>query len=144
MLNNASVRIMRNESGESRGFGFVSYQTSDQGTGDCLHVNRVLNHSPCYEWRSFWFQVDYRQDSMNPSNCDKRNWRNVLTTMITLEAPVAPQARLRAKLVKVTSDFLAHVMSLLHLDPLSLDTIARTEEERFRQLLQCEFLFSNS
>ena len=45
MLNHASARVMRNESGESRGFGFVSYQTPDQGTGDCLHVNRVLNHS---------------------------------------------------------------------------------------------------
>lgn len=26
-----SARVMRNENGESRGFGFVSYQTPDQG-----------------------------------------------------------------------------------------------------------------
>jgi hypothetical protein len=27
-----SARVMRNEVGESRGFGFVSYQTPDQGS----------------------------------------------------------------------------------------------------------------
>lgn len=30
-LNPLSARVMRNEAGESRGFGFVSYQTPDQG-----------------------------------------------------------------------------------------------------------------
>ncbi len=28
----SSARVMRNESGESRGFGFVSFQTPDQGS----------------------------------------------------------------------------------------------------------------
>lgn len=27
-----SARVMRNENGDSRGFGFVSFQTPDQGT----------------------------------------------------------------------------------------------------------------
>lgn len=33
---------MRNESGESRGFGFVSYQTPDQGERLSLGLPRLL------------------------------------------------------------------------------------------------------
>lgn len=58
-LSKDSARVMRNESGESRGFGFVSYQTPDQGEevsavrppfltkpsdSKCCHA--------CHEWRT--------------------------------------------------------------------------------------------
>lgn len=35
---------MRNESGESRGFGFVSYQSPEQGMGNRLCLGGVLNY----------------------------------------------------------------------------------------------------
>ncbi|KAJ6628003.1 hypothetical protein B0H10DRAFT_1779025 [Mycena sp. CBHHK59/15] len=37
-----SARVMRNESGESRGFGFVSYQTPDQASAALHAMNGVL------------------------------------------------------------------------------------------------------
>lgn len=41
LLSRISARVMRNEGGESRGFGFVSYQTPDQGIRAELRVFRV-------------------------------------------------------------------------------------------------------
>ena len=37
-----SARVMRNESGDSRGFGFVSYQTPEQGKKDLFDLNLVI------------------------------------------------------------------------------------------------------
>ncbi|KAJ7689427.1 hypothetical protein B0H17DRAFT_1295651 [Mycena rosella] len=41
-----SARVMRNENGESRGFGFVSYQTPDQASAALHAMNGVLLHEP--------------------------------------------------------------------------------------------------
>lgn len=47
---------MRNENGESRGFGFVSYQTPDQGIYLTLmiDVGLIADYSYCRDARDEW------------------------------------------------------------------------------------------
>lgn len=54
---------MRNEGGESRGFGFVSFQTPDQGLHklycriQLLITFRSVCRNAWYEWGVYWLQT---------------------------------------------------------------------------------------
>ena len=55
-----SARVMRNEQGESRGFGFVSYQTPDQGKPFPHTIRSVADI--CLPYSLCCYEYDERDD----------------------------------------------------------------------------------